>query len=397
LLGLAFAGASHAETVGRRQFSDRLNPPAYAPLDELTQARVDLGHSVFNTQWVPAGTEGAGRRAGLGPLFNAAACDACHNDGAHGRGPAGDGPAPVALVIELGSGDPRYGRTLNSAAIEGFAPEASVSIQYESVQGRYPDGTAWQLRSPHYLLSNLRYGSLDAHTPVQPRLAPALFGIGLLEAVPGIHGARFGWQGTSISIRDQTAKAFARDMGLTSSDVPITDCTAFQSQCLAEQDRKLPEVSPELLEAVLEFQRTLAVPIPSADGNPDRQLLFEKTGCAACHLPSLPVVLQRDAARDSHPTIEAYTDLKLHELGPALADRDVSGRPVVSRWRTAPLWGLAYRLKIEHSPTFLHDGRARSVEEAILWHAGEGMRARRNFEALPQRQRTDLLRWVEGL
>src|ERR1700736_2088888 len=133
LLAMGWA-CSHADPIGRRPFTDARNPPAYANLDESEQARVDLGHAIFNTQWVPAGTANASRRDGLGPLFNAAACDACHNEGAHGRGPTGDGDAPAALVIELDTvpriagkdqrGDPRYGQTLSTAANDGLEAEA---------------------------------------------------------------------------------------------------------------------------------------------------------------------------------------------------------------------------------------------------------------------------------
>ncbi len=395
-------GAAHGgEQAGRRVFTNPREPPAYLSIDDAARARVDLGHAVFNTQWVPAGTENAGRRAGLGPLFNAPACDACHNEGAHGRGPVGDGPAPIALVVELElpaktathsfAGDPRYGRTFNTAAIDGFLPEGVVAIRYETIAGRYPDGAHWQLRAPHYLLSELKYGAMNRRTIIEPRLAPALFGVGLLEAVTNAQTARFGWQGTATSIRDQTTQAFSRDMGLTSSDVHATDCTSAQPDCLAAQRDDIPEVADELLQAVVEFQRTLAVPA-RASGPAGGAQLFNDSGCSNCHRPTLPV-----AGVPGIRTIDAYSDLALHDLGGALADLNAAGSTTASRWRTAPLWGMAYRIQREKFPTFLHDGRARSVEEAILWHHGEAEAARSRFAHLLREQRSELVGWVESL
>jgi CxxC motif-containing protein (DUF1111 family) len=400
---------AESDALGRRPFGDARDPPSYATLIEPEQARVELGHAVFNTQWVPAGTANAGRRDGLGPLFNAAACDACHNEGAHGRGPTGDGDAPGALVMQLEMpacaagktprGDPRYGQTVNTAAIKGVRPEAAVKIHFRKLAGRYPDGSTWSLRSPEYRLSVLQYGPLSKSTILEPRLAPALFGVGLLEAVPDLPTERFGWQGRAISIRDQTTKAFARDMGLTSSVVHQDDCTTAQHACLAAPSGGNPEVSDELLDAVIEFQRHLAVPERGAIPNDasSARRLFGELGCEACHSERLPVIVSDADGLTTRGVIEPYTDLRLHDLGSELADSDVSGRKIPSRWRTAPRWGLAYRFRIERLPTFLHDGRARSIEEAILWHGGEAQSARRGFEQLPGSQRRQLLRWVESL
>ncbi len=400
---------AHADTLGRRPFTDARNPPLYKSLDAAEQSRVELGHAVFNTQWVPAATPNAERRDGLGPLFNAAACDACHNEGAHGRGPTGDGVAPAALVIELDTsprlagrdqrGDQRYGRTLNTAAIGGLEPEAVVTIRYREVAGRYPDGAVWSLRSPRYQISALKYGALSKRTILEPRLAPPLFGAGLLEAVPDVATGRFGWQGTSLSVRDQTVKAFARDMGLTSSVGLEDDCTAIQLSCRKAANGGTPEVSDEFLAAVVEFQRSLAVPkrTEASAVAPPMNRSFADVGCAACHRERLPVMLPGPDGQSETSEIDAFTDLRLHDLGRGLSDRTVAGGRVPSLWRTAPLWGLGYRIKSERMPTFIHDGRARSIEEAILWHAGEADAARRHFEHLPREQRRQLLSWIETL
>lgn len=374
--------------------------------------------TVFNTQFVVAGTPNAGRRDGVGPLFNSSSCDACHNNGARGRGPTGDGPAPDSLVIQLAAatarnrndpeGDPVYGRVFNPIALAGVPPEGEVLIHYEIRAGHYPDGTAWNLRVPHYELTKLRYGPVAPGTIVKPRLAPALFGAGLLDAVKredygsqlAAKGAgRFGWQATALSVRDQTARAFAREMGLTSTDITSDDCTPAETACLQQPNGGSPEVSDDLFNAILSFQRWLAVPAsPTPYPSPDHgDQTFADLGCVACHRPQWPVTLTDAAGNTTAATIAPYTDLRLHNLGTGLADATVAGKKVVSQWRTAPLWGLGYRMSLEHFPTFLHDGRARSAEEAILWHDGEATGARERFEHQTADHRKEFLRWLETL
>ncbi|MCX7055931.1 MAG: hypothetical protein NTZ79_01740, partial [Proteobacteria bacterium] len=188
-LGMS-AAANPAELIGRRPFPDSRDPPSFAAVPVSDRAAVELGHAVFNTQFVAAGTPGAERRDGVGPIFIAAACDACHNEGAHGRGPTGDGPIAASLVIQLGStrrpdaGDPVYGQVFGTSAVPGVPLEGVARVGYSTQEGRYPDGTPWHLRVPHYELTDLNYGPLDPQTLIKPRLAPPIFGVGLLEAVP---------------------------------------------------------------------------------------------------------------------------------------------------------------------------------------------------------------------
>jgi CxxC motif-containing protein (DUF1111 family) len=396
------------------------DPPPYLPLSGSVADLYSLGHAVFNTDFVPAGTVGAGRRAGLGPLFSAPSCDECHNEGAHGRGPVSDGPAPNALVVQLEAlpaadrrepdiadppGDPVYGRVLNPAAVEGFTSEGMAVIHYHVIQRTYPDGTAWMLRQPTYELTHLNYGPLAANIVIKPRLAPALFGLGLLEAVPGRPAragpGRFGWQASALSIKDQTTRALAREMGVTNSERPADDCTDAETQCLQQRHRETPEMSGELLEALLTFQKWLSLPANPLPQSPAEERagfkLFKATGCAGCHQPQQSVALVQPDGQPLKAVIAPYTDLSVHDLGPELADRDVSGSVHPTRWRTAPLWGMGYRLSRERKPTFLHDGRARSVEEAVLWHDGEAAVVRQRFEQLPRAQRERLLAFVAAL
>jgi CxxC motif-containing protein (DUF1111 family) len=302
-------------------------------------------------------------------------------------------------------GDPVYGRILSPAALTGFTPEGQVLIHYHVIQRTYPDGTAWTLRQPSYELAHLNYGPLAANTVIKPRLAPPLFGVGLLEAVPGrppLAGAgRFGWQAAALSVRDQTTRALAREMGVTSTDRPVDDCTGAQTQCLTQRHPESVEMAGELLGALLTFEKWLAVPSNPRPAPPAQQAaglrLFTTTGCPACHRPEQPVALRTPQGTPLQTVIAPYSDLSVHDLGAGLADRDAGGNAHASRWRTAPLWGMGYRFSRESKPTFLHDGRARSLEEAVLWHDGEAAGVRERFEHLPRAQREQLLRFVGGL
>jgi CxxC motif-containing protein (DUF1111 family) len=436
LIGLRAHAESSEPPIGSVVFADPRDPPSYRVLDKTESERANLGRSVFETQWAAAGRPGIVGRVGVGPLFNATSCTACHNGGARGRGPVSDGPAPIALVIQLESpspdvgaepdGDPIYGGIFNTSALDGVQVEGTVTVEYSEIYGYYyPYGGRWSIRVPHYHLAGMNRGPLARTTVIKPRLAPALFGAGLLDAVPEtaisegaamhtddrIFGSpvwhsrqgirmlgRLGWQGSAVSIRDQTTGAFAREMGLTTDERSSDDCTPTEADCREQPNGGSPEVSEELLDAVVTFVRMLAVPTsPARETSSLGSELFEKIGCAACHRPRLPVELPGSDGTTVPRVIAPYTDLRVHDLGTQMADENASGEKIVSRWRTAPLWGLGYRLQMEAHPTFLHDGRARSAEEAILWHSGEAGRARRKFSDLGPSARKALLGWLATL
>lgn len=422
------AAPTSAGDLGRVPSADRRNPPAWRALNAAEAKLFELGQAVFNTPFVLSGTPGAGRIDGLGPFFANASCDGCHNNGARGRGPIEAGSAPPQLVIQLGRtdaaedhGDARYGRVLSPSAVTGLQAEGRIAITYAIIKGRFRDGSSWEIRQPSYRPVSLAYGPLDGGTVIKPRLAPALFGVGLIEEVPGaaieeladpddrdgngIRGrvsmvgsagqrsvGRFGWQGTMASLRAQTARAFVLEQGIISVDEPFTDCTQAEPACRHAQDGGIAEVSEDLLQAVVTFQALLAVPMTAGGNDSDWEVseTFEKIGCAQCHRPHLPV--QLPGAMNG--SIGAYTDLLLHDLGEGLADRDPDGRAVRSLWRTAPLWGLNVALGDADRVALLHDGRARSIVEAILWHDGEGQAARDRFSQLPSEERNALVAWL---
>jgi CxxC motif-containing protein (DUF1111 family) len=399
-------------------------PPPYRALGSEEAAQVARGYALFKASWVASQGGGESHHVGLGPLYNASACNECHNEAGHGEGPRAAGIAPQALVIQLGAGaghsahgDPTYGAVLNTRAVEGVAAEGSVQIEYRRISGYYyPYGDQWSMRVPRYRIVGLTRGPLEQTTVISPRLAPALYGLGLLEAVsdadllPDAQHAqragsisyhefqgrsqlgRMGWQNATVSIRDQATRAFADEMGVTSSDRRHDDCTPREMDC--QSSNTDPEVGDDLVADLLAFLETLAVPMaPSkAQDRSSGSSTFKDLGCSGCHRPHLTAHLASDGV-----IIFPYTDLQLHDLGQEMADETVGGVRVATRWRTAPLWGLGYRLQHESNPTFMHDGRAGSVEEAILWHYGEAGRSRFRFMSLGPNARNTLLRWLQTL
>jgi CxxC motif-containing protein (DUF1111 family) len=429
LLGVAAAAApAERPSIGIQVQEDAHPPQPWRTLTLEEQAAFDLGYKVFNTEWVPANTP-AGRIDGLGPLFNAQGCDACHNSRRRGRGPVGDGDRPAGLVIQLGRrrqdgtlrrGTAEYGFVLNTAAIAGFVPEARIEVRYRLQPAILPDGTRIELREPHYHVADLSGPALAANTVLMPRLPPSVHGVGLLERVPpaelerignaeaaaGIHGrivwlvqanarvpGRFGWQATGPTVASQTAVAFAREMGLTTPLINIPDCGKADKACLEAPNGGSPEVEPALFDAVVAFESLQAVAAKSLpDGAATGARLFVSAGCAVCHRTSFTVDVA-GVSMQIHP----YTDLLAHRMGAGLADRDLAGRPVREQWRTAPLWGLNAAYASGQPVYLLHDGRARSVEEAVLWHEQEGHAARERFTRLGATEREALVSWVRSL
>jgi CxxC motif-containing protein (DUF1111 family) len=452
-------------------------PEPWRPLTQAEQRTFGLGYAVFNTTWVPA-DQPAGRTDGLGPLFNSGSCDACHNSRRRGRGPRDAGPAPGDLVIQLGRllptgemqrGTGEYGFILNTSANEGFTPEALIDLRYEEEVRVLPDGSRLSLRRPVYTLAALSGPALSASTVLMPRMPPSVQGAGLLERVPlaelvslaaaGGDGSvtgriawlppaargraqigRFGWQATEPSVASQTASAFAREMGLTTSIAANIDCGRGDDACLSAAMGGAPEVETALFDALLFFEQLHAVPArPPLPDSEQGERLFAETGCAACHRPTLrielgpvelgPIELSPETPHRSQGTLPAiaasapapaqapevdrdpevqvpsgtvipyaaihpYTDLLLHDLGAGLADRDLAGEAVHSEWRTAPLWGLQASVASSQPLRLLHDGRARSIEEAIAWHDGEAREARERFMHLLADARAALVEWI---
>lgn len=410
-----------------------------ANLSMQQRSRFFIGNAFFNSPWVaaPASTTA---RDGLGPLFNARSCDACHNNDGRGRPPLAD-EQPVSLVIQFATAtagannepqaDPHYGANFNPFAIGAVPPEGELRITHQEIQGEYGDGTAFTLLAPIYEFTALAYGELAADTGISPRVAPAVFGVGLLEAIDqtqimqrhdpedadgdGISGrinliwepvqgrqvpGRFGWKLNQPDIAHQTAAAFSTEMGLTTPLRPQEICTAAQRECQAAPTGGEPEISAEIFAHIVDYQRMLAVPQRrNLDAPAVRRgaRIFDDIGCEACHRASFITAQVPDQPWLSAQRIHPFTDLLLHDMGEALADGRTDFDAAPSEWRTPPLWGLGLQATVNGHTRLLHDGRARDISEAILWHGGEALPARERFRLLPADQRAALLQFLESL
>jgi len=432
LLAPDSGGAATASGDAREVLAEYL-----AGLSEAQYRTARRGEAFFNTSFVPSPSR-AQVRDGLGPLFNSGACRSCHNSLGRGSPPTDPGQQPVALVLQLSTRsadgswgmDPIYGANFNPFAVEGFEPEGRVVIERTPLRGRYADGTEWVVDQPAYRLEDLRYGALHPATAISPRLAQPIIGMGLLQAVPeetilaladpddrdgdGISGranwlhgkdgekrlGRFGWKSNQPDILAQTVAALSQEQGITSSHDPAGNCTAAQRDCRAAPIGAELEIEDADVDALVLFQRVLAVP---PRRNLDRPAvargaaLFRQADCAACHVPTLETAAVADLPALSEQRIHAYTDLLLHDMGPGLADGRPDHQATGSEWRTPPLWGLGRTPDIARGEFYLHDGRARTLEEAVLWHGGEAAAARARFIVLPPADRAALIAFLRSL
>lgn len=407
-------------------------------LDDDQAGLFSLGHSVFSRAWVtaPATTDNLD---GLGPLFNARACASCHSKDGRSA-PFNESGALLGMLLRLSipgtseSGgpnpDPVYGDQLRPFGILGVPGDGTPHVSYEEQPGSYGDGTAFSLQKPSYTIESWNYGEPSEELMISPRTGPSVIGLGLLEAVPeeeilaNVHPAdddgvvgmanyvwdaekqatvlgRFGWKANQPSTMQQTAGAFLGDIGITSALFRKGTCTATMTACNAAISGADPdyELSEQSWQAVGFYMRSLAVPARRAVDDQvalQGEQLFTKFGCASCHRTTLHTG-PADVDALANQTIHPYTDLLLHDMGPELAD----GRPDYlasgNQWRTPPLWGLGLLQKVNQHSFMLHDARARGFAEAILWHGGEGAKARENFRLADAGEREALLRFLESL
>jgi CxxC motif-containing protein (DUF1111 family) len=405
-------------------------------LDKSARRQFLVGNSFFKQNWVTTPSSAADRD-GLGPLWNARSCSSCHLRDGRSAPPADLDIDRHGLLLRLGvrpaagtgpdDPHPVYGGQLQDNAIAGVRAEGQVAIELAPVVGRYGDGTQFELLRPSYRVRDPGHGPLGAVT-LGPRTAPALIGLGLLEAIPtatlrawadpddrdgdGISGrvhwldhaqqvaGRFGWKATQPTVAAQTAGAFVNDIGITSPLEPHEVLTAAQLASTGFVAEAAPELDARTLRQVVFYTSALAVP---AQRHPDDgevqagRALFTRFGCVACH---------RDAAStgdtafdDRHRGLPfaPYTDLLLHDLGDELADGKHDGDALPREWRTAPLWGIGLLPVVSGHQRLLHDGRARGIAEAILWHGGEAQAARERFRMANADERRQLLAFLNSL
>ncbi len=426
-------------------------------LDARQRELFALGHKMFSNRWAFFWFENA--EFGRGPTSNAQACTSCHTNNGRGLttgtpplpsvGAAGEvrdhhitvpfEPAPNMVVrVSLPGEDahggpkfhPQYGDQLQIFGVKGVVPpEASFAVEWEERAVTLPDGEQVMLRRPVLTIADLGYGPLGDDIRMGLRLAPALVGLGLLEAVPedtilalaareavdGIRGkanrvwdesagrmalGRFGLKANHGSIREQVAIAFFNDIGLSTPVYPDQNCPPMSETCSVQMVAGKPEITPLRLDATELYIRALTVPARRNVDDPQvrrGEALFAEARCAVCHVPELKTGPFPALPQLANQTIRPYTDLLLHDMGEALADGRADYLATGSEWRTPPLWGIGLAKTVNGADGFLHDGRARNFVEAILWHGGEATVARDAFARMSRGDRDALVAFLQSL
>ena len=445
---------SGGSATNRRRFDrDAFSQPS-ANISFEARAQFAIGNGLFRRPWVssPSSTRSAD---GLGPLYNARSCQRCHLKDGRGHPPVDADDSAVSMLIRLSvpsrskeerallaSGraavipEPTYGTQLQDVAVPGLAAEGKIRITRTEREVAFEDGTKVVLEEPRYAIVDSRYGSLDPQVMMSPRVAPPMIGLGLLEAIAapdilagadpddadgdGISGrarwvwspehgrmvlGRFGWKAGTASIVDQSAAAMSGDIGVSSplAPAPWGECTERQQACRTGPhgaDAGEFEAPASVMDAIVFYSRNLAVPARREENNQTvlgGKALFYRIGCTGCHTPKHATRRDWPIEELAGQLIWPYTDLLVHDMGDGLADGRPEGGASGREWRTAPLWGIGLTEVVNGHTRFLHDGRARNLEEAILWHGGEAEAARAEFQSLAKSERDALLVFLNSL
>ena len=434
-----------------------------ANMDRRLRPDFHAGKALANQPWVKAPTITTARD-GLGPIYNARTCLMCHIKGGKGFIPADANTALMGTLVRLSkpgkvtagnvkagvNPHPVYGDQIQGQSISlahqlrhsqkpdtlkhDVAPEAYTYLNWVEHTFTYPDSYQVNLRKPELEFRNLGYGAIGENTLFSLRVAPAIAGMGLIELIAqedinalsdandanqdGISGrvnwvwdnklqatapGRFGLKSNKATLDMTVAGAFANDVGITSALSPSQPCTKKQVTCLSQpngNDKNEVELSDELLELVVNFNRNLA-PVNRRNTNNDIVMqgreIFYQTGCQQCHNPQFKTLPSTLNPHLGEQIIWPYSDFLLHDLGPDLADNRPDFQATGSEWRTAPLWGVGMLEAVNGSGVLLHDGRARTIEEAILWHGGEALSVKNKFVHLPKPKRDALVKFVNSL
>jgi CxxC motif-containing protein (DUF1111 family) len=413
------------------------------PAPNLSKTELDLhieGDRAFGATFV---TPPAPVNAGLGPLFNNASCVACHVG--DGRGMPTKGSLLVRVSLPLGQNQshhdgslletrsgksvaeasvslgnappvPSLGTQIQDQAVFGVAPKADVEIAWKEKTGTYGDGRVYGLRSPLLNITLPNGNPLPANVLTSLRLPPPVFGRGLLEAIPesemvdlahrqaqrkdGISGklnhvwdvrqkklvvGRFGLKANNPNLFQQNAAAYVNDMGVTNPLFP--------------EKNGAQEINLKTLKAITFYTQTLAVPGRTQLDNPmvkKGEVLFTQANCAVCHVGTLKTG-NHTVKAIAHQSIHPYTDLLLHDMGEGLADGRPDFEATGAEWRTPPLWGIGLTQAVLPYSGYLHDGRARTLEESILWHGGEAERSMETFRTMAKTDRAALIQFLNSL
>lgn len=412
-----------------------------------------VGNGLFKKLWVssPSSTLASD---GLGPLYNARSCQRCHIKDGRGHPPSGPDDGTVSMIKRIAvprsdgirdikdyigtSPDPTYGNQIQDLTVAGHAAEGQLRVSYVERKIALSGGETASLRVPTYEVVDLGYGPMHSDAVLSPRVAPQMIGLGLLNAIPaadilaladpddadgdGISGraqivmsreykrpmlGRFGLKAGQPSVWEQSAAAFHGDIGISTTLFPegYGDCTAAQKACRAAPHGNTAvhdsvEIGDEGLELISFYAANLGVPGRRDVNDPQvlqgKQIFYE-TGCTSCHTPKFVTHRLEDQPEQSFQLIWPYTDMLLHDMGPDLADGFPEARATGLEWRTPPLWGIGLTETVSGHTYFLHDGRARSLLEAVLWHGGEAEVQKQTVIDMPPDNRAALIRFLESL
>ena len=410
----------------------------FSKLSNSEKADFFIGNSFFKQSWVtsPASTTA---RDGLGPFFNARSCSSCHPNDGRGRPPRFEGELQQGLLFRLYNGndqwggplpDAIYGGQLQDQSILGVGVEGTMQISYELILGQFADGKPYTLEYPKYTISNLLHGALDANTQISARVGQQLIGLGLLDALSeqsilanqdiydanndGISGkanyvwsvednkimlGKFGWKANQPTLKQQASGAFNGDLGITSTLFPNENCNPWQD-CSSLANGGAPEISDEHIRQQVIYLASLTVPIRR--NFKDQEVLegkqiFSKIQCVSCHKDNFTTEQSKLLSGLSSQRIRPYTDLLLHDMGDSLSDKSKEYLAEGNEWRTPPLWGVGLLKTVNGHQNLLHDGRAKNIEEAILWHGGEATKSRDTYKKLTEADRKRLIKFIESL
>jgi len=373
--------------------------------------------------------------SGLGPIFSNVSCISCHHNDGKGNPTAGLVNSSLLIRLSIPGSDahggpvpvPGFGGQLQDVSIFGQSPEAKIIINYTQQTISFPDGETVSLRSPAYTLQS-PYLPLPADLMISPRMAPPFFGLGLLQNIPeatilsyadendansdGISGrpnyvwdpylgklmiGRFGLKANTATILTQVAAAYNQDMGITSYVFPKESSFGqLQDDGYADD----PELPDSVLNAAAFYIKSLAVParrnVTDAIALQGEQI-FRQINCSGCHIPTLQTGVDVTFPALSNQRIHPYTDLLLHNMGTGLADNRPDFQASGTEWKTPALWGIGLFERTNGTPFYLHDGRARTIEEAIMWHGGEAEASKNSFYNLSVTERKALIRFIKSL
>ncbi|WP_305838030.1 di-heme oxidoreductase family protein [Photobacterium leiognathi] len=406
-----------------------------------------VGNSFFRNPWLqaPATTDA---RDGLGPIFNTNGCQNCHIKDGRGHPTEKDDMNSVSMLVRMSipaltdeqkqqlikSGvilEPTYGDQLQDFALPDAKPEGKVALTYTDVPVTFADGEVITLRKPNLSITDLNYGPIADDVMLSARIAPPMIGLGLLEHIPeqtlkrfvaeqaaenkGVSGklnkvwdvranktvtGRFGWKAGQPNLMQQNAAAFNGDIGLTNALFEQENCTDKQTICAELPNGGKHEASEKVLTFVEFYSQHLAVPARRNINDPQvmkGEKLFADIGCQSCHRTQIKTAKVPERPALSEQMINPYTDLLLHDMGEGLADNRPEFLANGQEWRTPPLWGLGYTEEVNGHTNFLHDGRARSVMEAVLWHGGEAQTSRDKVLQLSKSDRQALVAFLDSL